>query len=1373
MKKQGVWVVVFSFVVVMLLLPVKATDPYFVNVKTGDVFNLTEHQLFTFFVEGNDSDGQFPLNFTYGKDTGILVSFDFHSYNRTYGVINFTPGCTEIGTQAVSLIVTDNTTIEASVITVFFHVNNTNDPPNITSYYPTTNQLTVYENGTYRFNFTADDPDIPYGDHINNTWYLNGVKNSTNTTWFYKTSFCEPGNATVLLYVNDSHNANDTVRWNVTIINVNRKPYFDVFHPIPNLKWKEDTYLINNFSLVPEFFDDPDFYCNFRPDTPIFNVSGNYNITVNISKEPPYYVSFYPHPNFNGVNYVVITMSDGHANVSSNVFMLNVTPVPDAPLIYPIPDQDVYAYADFNYRVNATDPEGKPLNFSDNTSMFNISLHSGVINFTPTAADVGVHYIKINVTDVTDLTNSTVMKLTVHSNNPPYIYRVPNMNTSMGVTLMFQINAYDADGEAINITIPDDRFNKTWFNSTAANFTFVPETNGTVNVTAIAYDIHHAYNTTNFIINVSYFNFPPVIQPIKNPQVAKINEQYSFWVNASDGNGGKETLSYYDNTSLFDINKSTGWINFTPDVSEVGNYSVNITVCDDGTPVKCSSVSVLYVVTANRPPIIQNPGNFTIYEDHLFTLQINASDPDYDNITWYVNTTLFNISQSGLINFTPVDNVSGRNYSIMVNVTDTGNLSSFIVFKLDIIRINDPPYFNPNLSDMDIWNNIYEDNLTLIYINATDEEHDKLNFTLDFLKGKRIFNITVVNATKGVALINFTPDNWDVGNYTIRINVTDGVNVVSQNVSFEVINVDDPPEILMIYPTGKFISQFTYFNWSNASDPNYPDKKTQINVSEGMTILFNQTSRDIDDTNLTYKWTFNGKYLTNRTFINYTFDYDSPRTGIMRVTVTDPSGLSDHFDWYVVIKNVNRPPVFGEVYDNKYSTLSEGIFNNTVINASGVISLNSSNGTYVPAGTYISGVLDFRAETRLDILNFVSSLKTPPGTSVEICTASSPNKVEFSQWSPCVASSNFSVTTADERYMKYKLVMKTNNRSVTPYFSGAAVSYKIPDATIMNNNVYSAFLDLDDYFYDPDTDNVLNYSFSGGSHMKVSIDETNNVRIEPDGDYVGTDTLKFYATDGEDKVSSNTITFTILPGPGTGSSASSSSSSTRIVFQTQVVKEKETKYNMFDLISPEEVTVYKNETVAVPIMLKNTGNETLEDITLNASSQNKEINFTFSKVHFDELWPGYSVNTTLFATPYKIAGTYEILVSAHVSNPAINDTAKIMVNSREKGEQNASQINTKIAFTQDILTSNPACYELNEILDKARISFENKEYGKAESLLEKAIHDCRYLVEHSNATTESPMIVKKTNNLNTFIFAGAFSFIFVTGLGLILLYFKT
>jgi len=59
---------------------------------------------------------------------------------------------------------------------------------------------------------------------------------------------------------------------------------------------------------------------------------------------------------------------------------------------------------------------------------------------------------------------------------------------------------------------------------------------------------------------------------------AAVGRNFTLQVNASDPDGDR--ITYSDDTGLFDINGTTGLIEFTPGSDQVGTHFVNITVSD-------------------------------------------------------------------------------------------------------------------------------------------------------------------------------------------------------------------------------------------------------------------------------------------------------------------------------------------------------------------------------------------------------------------------------------------------------------------------------------------------------------------------------------------------------------------------------------------------------------------------------------------------------------------------------------------------------------------------------------------------------------------------------------------------------------------------
>ncbi len=1362
MKRNFIAKLAVLIVVLMSFeLVVAGSSPNFLDIVASQVFQVTQDELFLSYHQGIDLDNDYPLNFSlFNVPLGGFTSVKFNTYNYSWGVFNFTPTKTEIGVHTVQIGLDDDAPDDDGIVrTIYFDVANINDPPNITWYDPGSLELTMYENDSigFSFNYSASDPDLPFGlDTLRNTYFLDGVNVSSNQTYNVTTGYCEPSNKTVLLVVEDIERLNDTLQWNITnIINVNRKPTFNLSNQFTDLEFPEDTVRVNEFALFPSRFFDLDTECTHRPDNMFFSPLGNGSMNVQISQVYPYYVSFYPEQNFFGELNITFNASDGRKWVLSNSFIVNVTPVSDAPIISLIPNQTAYAKTQFYYDVDAIDPEHGLMNFTDDSSFFDIALLTGIIDFVPSNSNTGNYTINITVTDEAGEFNSTTFVLEIKENYAPYINTISTQNVSQNSSFSLQITGGDPDSDTINFSIDYSGFLKVAEVGNSATYNFTPSINGTFTIPVNITDEHGATNYTTFLLNVSYINMAPTIYLI-DPQIAKIGKEYNFTVTADDGNGGAEELTFSDNASFFNIDSSTGEIRFTPTLSDRGNHTVNISVVDNGFPQLGDWQIVDFEITYNRPPRITiDPGSQTAWEDYPFNLTIVAYDPDNDPLTFVDNTSLFDINlDSGAINFIPNFTVANATYSIKINVSDGDGGNDSIIFSLRINLTNDPPYFDPPLNESYSWENVSEGRQHLIYLNVTDEENDPITFALSWINCTQNnsctepFNLTILNSTPGRLLINFTPEDDLIGEYYFNLTINDLIgNLVSEVVFMNISDTNDPPYILTITPVGKPISFYTNFSWINVSIlEDNGGSKTSINVSEGRRIVFNHTSNDVDplDNDIFYVWSLDGVNISSGIAYSHFFGYSSRRVSNLTLYVYDDEGARSEFMWDISIEDINRPPIFGTKYDSDYDTLSDGTFENTSILSSGIVCLQYLNGNYSLTGSFISDIIDLEARMLLEIGYLNYSAITPPGTSLSFMTKGSENNITWTEWSDFYDPSLDTVPSGSHRYFQYKARFISSNASLTPCLEAASVNYSISNITLNNNNIYSSVLFLNDYFYDLDPTDNLTYGADSYDYLDITIEDNYNVRIEPDGDYYGEDTIRFFVSDGNSTTYSNDVDVLILQGTGAGSSSESRASSTRVLVQTQVKKEKETEYAKFKLISPSEVTVYQNESVKVPIKITNPTNETLLDITMNATSEGNNMNFTFSRKTFAELRVGETKNTTLTITPFKIAGTYEIIVSGLVRDPNTNDSVKIMVNSREKGEHNSSQINTKIAFTEDLLGSHPECLELNEILNTASEALALKQYAKAETIVNKVASDCRYLISEDVPTLEVP---KTTGNV--------------------------
>ncbi|MBS3098407.1 tandem-95 repeat protein [Candidatus Woesearchaeota archaeon] len=354
----------------------------------------------------------------------------------------------------------------------------------------------------------------------------------------------------------------------------------------------QNTSIIPNITIEEDGYNDTinlsNYFADYNNDNLIFSKEGASNITFTFLSNG--IVNITPKGDFNGTNYLNFTASDTINTTKSNQVKITVTPVNDPAAVTAIPDQTAAQDSEFIYAVIASDVENDTLiyNLTVNASIKARINSSGYIyNWTPTNSEVGNIYV-FNVS-VNDTRNKTYedFKLTITNVNdaPVFNTAVPirnltwpedTTNSSLNISGSF----YDIDGDSLayeasgvsDITASIDS-NGIVTLTPAANF------NGTRNITFRAYDGSLYSNYSNTVkLNVTNVNDAPAIGSFSPSTTAVVGETYDYDVNATDIDG--DTITYYDNTTLFNINSATGIISFTPAIGDIGSHTINISASD-------------------------------------------------------------------------------------------------------------------------------------------------------------------------------------------------------------------------------------------------------------------------------------------------------------------------------------------------------------------------------------------------------------------------------------------------------------------------------------------------------------------------------------------------------------------------------------------------------------------------------------------------------------------------------------------------------------------------------------------------------------------------------------------------------------------------
>lgn len=755
------------------------------SVDEGGVLNL--------LISASDPDGD-SLTFT---ATGLPLFASLADHLNGTATLTVAPGFADAGSYPLTITVTDNGVppLDASEA-VGLQVNNVNRLPLVSS---PGDQLSN-EGETVSVAIVATDPDgtpltfsalgLPPGLAIDlNTGVITG-------TFGFESAGAYP----VTVDVTDGEGSSSTAFvW--TVNNVNRAPLVAAIAaqtvnegatlqlPVGATDADGDAISLSivNLPLFGGFTDNLNGAgtLSFAPD---YAQAGSYTITV------------------------VATDSGVPALSHSVDFVLTVVDVNRPPVLTAIGPQAVDEAASLNIALSAVDPDGDGLAFSaTGLPVFAILTDNGNgtagIAVNPDYTDAGSYTITVTATDgrTPALTASESFVLTVNNvNRAPELATPADQSSAEGDSISLAVQASDADGETL-----------TWTAIGLPAGLAVNTGSGVISGT-IGYDAAGAYSVTvsvsdgtasasgTFAWTVANTNRAPVLTPIGHQSVDE-NAVLNLTLNAGDADG--DSLSFAATglpafASLSDHLDGTATLALAPGYTDAGSYSITVIVSDNGTPVQSTSEALTITVNnVNRAPEIVNPGPQVYSEGELVSLQISASDPDGDTLSYTATGLPLSLSMdlnTGLISGTLAFDEAGT-YPVTASTSD-GTDTTSTSFTLDVTEVNRAPVLNAIGPQ-----SINEGVQLSIGLSASDPDGDGLGFTAYDLPA---FAQLTDNGNGSASLV-VEPGFEDAGSYSIMIEVTDDRNpgALSASETF-VLTVNDVNRVpvaiatdIVYYPT--------------------------------------------------------------------------------------------------------------------------------------------------------------------------------------------------------------------------------------------------------------------------------------------------------------------------------------------------------------------------------------------------------------------------------------------------------------------------------------------------------------------------------------------------------------------------------------------
>ncbi|MEE9398483.1 MAG: putative Ig domain-containing protein [Methylococcales bacterium] len=359
--------------------------------------------------------------------------------------------------------------------------------------------------------------------------------------------------------------------------------------------------------------------------------------------------------------------------------------------------------------IQASDADEDSLTYSASglPTGLSINSNSGLISGVLASGSVGTYNVSVSVSDGQASDGATISWIVtaVASNQPPEVMSVVDQSNQEGDTPNLGIDATDPDGDVLSYSASGLPGGLSIDGSSGLiSGTLSNSSAGTHSVTVTVSDGQVSRNTSfDWVITVVPVNNPP---QITNPgdQNNQVGEIANISIEASDPDGDSLSFSAIGLPAGINIETTTGKIIGAITNSAVGNHSVTVSVFDGRFSRDTTFSWGIAAVSANQPPQVTNLGNQNNHPGESVNLNVQASDPDGDELTYTARSlpSGLSISSSTGVIFGTLATDSTGNYNVTVSASD-GQATGTASFDWTVTEISAGPVFSDNFETDHGW----------------------------------------------------------------------------------------------------------------------------------------------------------------------------------------------------------------------------------------------------------------------------------------------------------------------------------------------------------------------------------------------------------------------------------------------------------------------------------------------------------------------------------------------------------------------------------------------------------------------------------------------------------------------------------------------
>ncbi|MEH6346034.1 MAG: putative Ig domain-containing protein [Bermanella sp.] len=577
-----------------------------------------------------------------------------------------------------------------------------------------------------------------------------------------------------------------------------------------------------------------------------------------------------------GQHFITLQVDDGKQGLFKQKFEIDVENINRAPKIVSQPVKVAKENSPYRYRINVQDDDldGVILSLDDGPEGMKLDSVSNSLYWSPNFDDEGNHSVVVVASDGEDEIEQTYQLTVNNVNRSPTLQMVKEQALIEGNHFDLQLNADDLDNSDLafqlvqgpkGMVLGKDDARIHW----QAGF----DQAGVHQVRVKTVDEENAEHELEFLINVNNINRKPKITT--NPVLIGLeNQQYFYNFSAHDEDEDILTYKLLSAPEGMKIEGNNGYVSWTPNFNKAGNYEVALAVSDGFNEV--SQIFNLDILNSNRAPKIISKPVLKIAERQAYQYTLKSRDADHEVMEY----TLLSAPEGMLLDkvskqiiWRPDWHQAGL-HQVTVQVQDPHDGRDIQTFNLNVLNKNRAPQLSIVRQT-----EVFENQDFHYQIDARDADDDRLKYKM-------------ISAPKGMKFDSYThtlswrPGFKHAGKHEVKVSVSDGKNMVSQNFTLKVKDKNRLPKFNSVAPSI---------------------------LNEGQEYQYKIRASDLDTDELKYSLIMSpeGMNVDERTgLINWKSNFEDAGQHGIEVLVEDGKGGNAIQAYRLFVKNINRKPKF-------------------------------------------------------------------------------------------------------------------------------------------------------------------------------------------------------------------------------------------------------------------------------------------------------------------------------------------------------------------------------------------------------------------------------------------------------------------------------